>query len=144
MKIFGSGYWRYLVLPIRFETRGISLSMVGILFFSLILAPSCATQRISGNEFVHETKGYTFVLPGVDWEVDEEAWRNERDFGYVLVRERSKPKFRRYNGNQSGSEPNDFVVRSLPEEEVEKLLLDMDVGFRHKTQMSEPVIYRKT
>ena len=117
-----------------------SLAKAGILCFSLVFAPNCATQKIVGNEFIHEVKGYSFVLPGMDWEIDSEAWRNERDFGYILVRKRPKSRIIKKNRNRSGSNTNDLEIRPLPVEEYEKLLLDMDAGFRHKTHAGKILV----
>lgn len=117
-----------------------SLFRVGVLCFLLVLAPNCATQRIFGNEFVQSSKGYSFVLPGGDWTIDQEAWRNERDFGYILVKKRPKSRFIRNPRSLRGGKREDLDIRTLPEKKVEKLLLNMDTGFRHKTHAGQILV----
>ncbi len=113
---------------------------LGALFFLWMLISNCATQKIIGNEFVHSNKGYAFVLPGADWEVDGDAWRYERDFGYLLVREKPRPKSIRRSPSRNGPKPNDLDIRPLPGKKIEKLLLDMDTGFRHKTHAGKILV----
>ena len=120
--------------------RSTSLFKIAMLCFLLALAPNCVTQRIVGNKFVHDYKGYAFVLPGVDWEIDEEAWRYERDFGYIIVSKKPKRRLARSFRNRDGTQPDDLNIRLVPEKKVEKLLLNMDLGFRHKTHAGEILI----
>ncbi len=120
--------------------RSTSLFKIAMLCFLLALAPGCVAQRIVGNEFVHDNKGYAFFLPGVDWEIDEEAWRNERDFGYIIVSKKNKSRVVRKSRTPSGTQPDNLNIRLVPEKKVEKLLLDMDLGFRHKTHASEILV----
>ena len=120
--------------------RSTSLFKIAMLCFLLALAPNCVTQRIVGNEFVHDNKGYAFFLPGVDWEVDKEAWRFERDFGYNIVSRENKTRFVRRPRTRIGTQQDNLNIQTIPEKKVEKLLLDMDMGFRHKTHASEILI----
>jgi len=117
------------------KMRGVlpALIKVAALGFLLMLVSNCATQKIVGNEFVHSNKGYAFVLPGVDWEIDQDAWRDERDFGYIFVKSRPQSRFVRKSRDRNNPKRNELEFRHVPEKKIEKLLLDMDVGFRHKT-----------
>ena len=117
------------------KMRGVlpALTKIAALGFLLMLVSNCATQKIVGNEFVHRHKGYAFVLPAVDWEIDQDAWRDERDFGYILVKSRPKSRFVRKSRDRSNPKRNELDIRPVPAKKIEKLLLDMDVGFRHKT-----------
>jgi hypothetical protein len=127
-------------LTVRLKAWRTSLFRIGILCFLLALAPNCATQRIIGNEFVHQNKGYSFALPGGDWTIDQEAWRDERDFGYIFVTKRPKSRFVRNPRSLRGAKRGDLDIRTLPEKKVEKLLLNMDVGFRNKTHAGKILV----
>jgi hypothetical protein len=122
------------------RSRATSLFKVAMLCFLLILAPNCVKQRIVGNQFVHDNKGYAFLLPEVDWEIDEEAWRYERDFGYIIVSKKPKTRSVRKSRTPSGTQPDDLNIRLVPAKKIKKLLLDMDSGFRHKTRASEILV----
>lgn len=117
------------------KMRGVLLALIkiAILGFLLILVSNCATQKIVGNEFVHRHKGYAFALPAVDWEIDEDAWRDERDFGYIFIKSRPTSRFVRKSRDSSNPKRKELDIRPVPAKKIEKLLLDMDVGFRHKT-----------
>jgi hypothetical protein len=108
----------------------IKIAALGLL---LMLVSNCATQKIVGNEFVHSHKGYALALPAGDWEIDEDAWRDERDFGYILVKSRPKTRLIRKPRDSSNPKRNELDIRPVPQKRIKKLLLDMDVGFRHKT-----------
>lgn len=124
---------------VRLRTGRVSLFKIGVLCLSWVLASNCASQRIVGNEFVQESKGYSFVLPGIDWAVDEDAWLYERDFGYLLVK--GKPEKRILNTrDRRGSNTGDLEIRPAPGEEYEVLLLNMDAGFRHKAHASKILV----
>jgi hypothetical protein len=110
-----------------------ALIKTGVLGFVLAQTLNCISNRIVGTEFVHDNKGYAFTLPGGGWEVDPDAWRDERDFGYILVKSRPKSRFVRKSRNLSIRKREERDIRFVPEKEIEKLLLYMDVGFRHKT-----------
>ena len=68
-------------LKMRLKKVRPALIKIGVLGFFLMLVSNCATQRMIGNEFIHSNKGYAFVLPGVDWEIDQDAWRNLYCYG---------------------------------------------------------------
>jgi hypothetical protein len=119
--------------PLQMRGALPALIKVAALVFLLVLVSNCATQKIVGNEFVHSHKGYAFALPAVDWEIDEDAWRDERDFGYILVKSRPKTRLVRKPRDRSNPKRNELEFRPVPKKKIEKLLLDMDVGFRHKT-----------
>ncbi len=100
---------------------------------TLVLFSNCATQRIAGDTFIEASKGYQFVIPGPDWPVDEDAWVYERDFGYLLVKKKPRRAYRR-TVDEKGNPIEDLdVLPSLPPKILEKLIFDMDIGFRHKT-----------
>jgi len=121
----------FVEVPIRLR-RGRSFKL-GILCLFLVLAQSCATAKIVDGTFVHESKGYSFILPGADWAIDKDAWVHENEFGYLVVKkQRSRYVVRR---NRNKTEPgNDIEIRLLPPKTYEKLILDMDIGFQHKNQ----------
>jgi len=127
-------------LSSKVRSRATALFKIAMLCFLLALASNCVTERIVGNQFVHDNKGYAFILPGVDWEIDAEAWRYERDFGYIIVTKKPKKRFFRSFRNRNGTQSDDLNVRLLPEKKVEKLILNMDLGFRHKIHAGEILI----
>ena len=110
-----------------------ALIKTGVLGFVLAQTLNCAPNRIVGTEFVHDNKGYAFTLPGGGWEVDPDAWRDERDFGYILVKSRPKSRFARRPRDLNARKRQELDIRFAPERKIEKLLLHMDVGFRHKS-----------
>lgn len=110
-----------------------ALIKIAALGFLLMLVSNCATQKIVGNEFVHSNKNYAFVLPGAAWEIDQDAWRDERDFGYILVEKRPNSRLIRRSRDRSDPRRKELDIRPVHKKKIERLLLDMDVGFRHKT-----------
>ncbi|VAX28736.1 hypothetical protein MNBD_NITROSPINAE05-685 [hydrothermal vent metagenome] len=121
-------------LTAKFKGVLSTLIKTGVLGFVLAQTLSCVPNRIVGTEFVHDNKGYAFTLPGGGWEVDPDAWRDERDFGYILVKSRLKSRFVRKPRNSNTQNREQLDIRFVPEKKTEKLLLHMDVGFRHKTR----------
>jgi hypothetical protein len=128
---------RRLLLTLKFRKALPAFVKTGAMCLLLL---SCASKRIVGTEFVHDNKGYAFTLPGQNWEVDKDAWRDERDFGFILVKSRPKSRFVRKSRNPSIRKREERDIRSVPEKKIEKLLLHMDVGFRHKTRPGKILI----
>ena len=103
----------------------------GILLFFLLATQSCATHKIAEGRFAHEAKGYAFILPTADWTIDKDAWVYEREFGYVVVKERESRYVLRNNQKNS---LDDIEIRPRLPKTHEKLILAMDIGFQHKTR----------
>jgi hypothetical protein len=118
---------------------GTSWVWAGVLLLFLLGTQSCATQKIAEGRFVHETKGYAFTLPPADWTIDKDAWVYEREFGHVVVKKhRSRYVLRRNRRNPQDA--NDIQIRPRRPKTIKKLILDMDVGFQHKTQPMQLLI----
>lgn len=112
---------------------GIFLVKAGMLLFFLIGTQSCATQKIVEGRFVHETKGYAFILPPADWAIDKDSWAYEWEFGYVVVKKRRSRYvlLRKPRGTET---ENELEVLRRPPKKIHKLILDMDIGFQYKTR----------
>lgn len=112
---------------------GASLVRAGLLLLILLGAQSCVTQKIAEGRFVHETKGYAFILPPADWAIDKDAWVYERKFGHVIVKKRrSRYVLRRNRSNQQDG--SDIQIRPRLPKIIKKLILDVDIGFQHTTR----------
>lgn len=140
MKFTDSGSSNTLLPRARIRLGQTAIFKFGVLCFLLVQAPNCVTQRIVGNEFIQTSKGYSFVLPEGNWEKDDEAWRSERDFGYIFARKIPRSRFVRNRRSLSGANRENLNIRTRTERKVEKLLLDMDVGFRHKTHTGKILV----
>lgn len=134
MKILFMGLW----MDGRGRPGG-GVVRAGILLFLLLSATSCATQRIADGRFVHESKGYAFNLPAAGWVIDKDAWVHEQEFGRVFVKkQQSRYVMRR---NQRSTEAGTAIeIRPRRPKIHEKVILDMDIGFRHETRPMQLLI----
>jgi hypothetical protein len=123
----------------RRRRPGTSWVWAGVLLLFLLGTQSCATQKIAEGRFVYETKGYAFTLPPADWEIDKDAWVYEREFGHVVVKKRESKYVLRRN-RRNPQDANDIQIRPRRSKTIKKLILDMDVGFQHKTQPMQLLI----
>ena len=121
-----------------FSTWSSRNSCVGLLqvlmpCLALVFLQGCATtQKIAGDTFIEEGKGYRFVLPGKGWEIDEDAWTYQRDFGYLLLLSRPGLVSRR-TGKEKKQQEEELDIRPLARKFYEKQIFHMDIGFRHTT-----------
>jgi hypothetical protein len=90
------------------------------------------------GRFVHAGKGYAFMLPSAQWAVDADAWVYEREFGRLILKKRESRYVQRdRRGARTG---NDLEIRLRRPRTYEELILNMDIGFQHKTRPMQLLI----
>lgn len=82
-----------------------------------------AMENSGGDVFAGETAGHSLTPPSGNWEIYKDAWAHKRDFGYATYLQRET----------WGSSGDLEQIYSSPRVE-EKILFDIETGFRHKTQ----------
>ncbi|MFQ5443424.1 MAG: hypothetical protein ACE5EK_02285 [Nitrospinales bacterium] len=107
------------------SNRKHSYKFFSILILSLLVffLQMYAMENFGGNVLAGETKEHQLTPPSGNWEIYKDAWAHKRDFGFATYLERETMH---YSG--------DLEPIFNPSKLKEKILFDIETGFRHKTQ----------